>query len=450
MTLDRILDCLERRRIRATYGAVGAVIGKPARSVGAALGGRTRRASWVVNAQDGEPTGYRPHQKHPDLHRTPHVIRTGDELRRICTPSRITGGNGPPRIPAPAPRTAPTRTTGSGRGSNALPRLVTHADWSKNPKKRWCATATLDADGHYRIGAPEPVGDLSTYFTRLLNGAGAGADAVVLSGFDFPIGLPKSYADKARITRFRSALPRFGRGGWSDFYRPADTRSTISVTRPFYPTSRGGTRGTRRQHLVAGLGMQDFDELYRRCEEQPGRNRAAVLFWLVGGNQVGEAAITGWRDLLVPGLANQDVSVSIWPFDGDLVKLLKRPGVVVAETYPADVYRHLDLEVRRNKRSKRRQSDRAEDAGTMNAWARTNQVQLTDRLRAEITHGFGESTDGEDRFDAVVGLLGMLDVVLGNSPSGAPDDATTQIEGWILGQPVPAGSPDPDRSVGDV
>ena len=65
----------------------------------------------------------------------------------------------------------------------------------------------------------------------------------------------------------------------------------------------------------------------------------------------------------------------------------------------------------------------------MNAWARNHQVHLTDRLRAEIADGFGESPDGKDRFDAVVGLLGMLDVVLGNSPSGAPGDATTQIEG---------------------
>ena len=329
-----------------------------------------------------------------------------------------------------------------------MPELVTHADWSKNPNKRWCATATLDGDGHYRIGAPEPVGDLSTYFTRLLRSAGAGA--VVLSGFDFPIGLPKPYADKADVTRFRNALPRFGRGDWGDFYRPADTRSAISVTRPFYPTSRGGTRGTRRQHLVEGLGVQDFKELYRRCDEHPGRNPAAALFWLVGGNQVGEAAITGWRDLLVPALANPDLPVSIWPFDGELAKLLKRPGVVVAETYPADVYRHLDLEIRRHNRSKLRRSDRAKDAGAMNAWARTKQVQLTDRLRTEITHGFGENVGGEDGFDAFVGLLGMLDVVLGTSPSGAPDDAATQIEGWILGQPAPAGSPDRDRSAGAV
>ena len=315
--------------------------------------------------------------------------------------------------------------------TNPRPQMVTHADWSKNPKKRWCSAATLDADGRYRIGAPEPVGDLSAYFTRLLSGVGA--DAVILNGFDFPIGLPKSYADKVGITRFRSALPRFGRGRWRDFYRPADKRSAISVTRPFYPTS---PPGTRRQHLVEGLGMEDFGELYRRCEKQPGRNRAAALFWLVGGSQVGAAAITGWRDLLGPALANKDIAVSIWPFDGDLAELLKRPGVVVAETYPADVYRHLDLEIRRNKRSKRRRLDRAENAGAMNCWARTRQVHLTDRLRKEIADGFGEKPDGEDRFDAVVGLLGMLDVVLGNSPSGEPGDAATQIEGWILGQPV--------------
>ena len=52
MTLDQILDCLERKRIRATYGAVGAVIGRPARGVGAALGKRRQRASWVVNARE--------------------------------------------------------------------------------------------------------------------------------------------------------------------------------------------------------------------------------------------------------------------------------------------------------------------------------------------------------------------------------------------------------------
>lgn len=88
MTLDQILVCLERERVRATYGAVGEVIGRSARNVGAALGNRRKRASWVVNAQTGEPTDYEPTEKHPDLYLTSRIIKTGKELRRLCAESR--------------------------------------------------------------------------------------------------------------------------------------------------------------------------------------------------------------------------------------------------------------------------------------------------------------------------------------------------------------------------
>jgi len=47
------------------------------------------------------------------------------------------------------------------------PKLVTHADWSKNPEKRWDAIAVLDSHGLYEADAPECVEDLSTYFDRL-------------------------------------------------------------------------------------------------------------------------------------------------------------------------------------------------------------------------------------------------------------------------------------------
>ena len=173
--------------------------------------------------------------------------------------------------------------------------------------------------------------------------------------------------------------------------------------------------------------------LYRRCDRCPGCDPAEAIFWLVGPKQVGRAAITGWRDLLAPAMAS-DPPPSIWPFDGCLAELLGRPGIVVAETYPTEMYRHLDLTIRRGGRSKRRQSDRAADAAAMHEWARTNRVHLTSRLHAEIVDGFGAGNDGEDRFDAIVGLLGMLDVILGNLLSGEPEDDTTRIEGWILGR----------------
>jgi len=61
-------------------------------------------------------------------------------------------------------------------------------------------------------------------------------------------------------------------------------------------------------------------------------------------------------------------------------------------------------------------------------------VQLSAALAGDIRDGFGDSPDGEDRFDATVGLFGMLNVIFGHRLSGEPPDPVVrQIEGWILG-----------------
>ena len=80
-TMPEILDFLNEERVRATYGAVGGVLGQPARDVWRALQGQGRRASWVVNGTTGDPTGYTTNQQHPDLYRTQRIIRTGADLR---------------------------------------------------------------------------------------------------------------------------------------------------------------------------------------------------------------------------------------------------------------------------------------------------------------------------------------------------------------------------------
>lgn len=57
------------------------------------------------------------------------------------------------------------------------------------------------------------------------------------------------------------------------------------------------------------------------------------------------------------------------------------------------------------------------------------------QLDSLISDGFGATQVGEDQFDAVVGLLGMLAVVLGIRAEGAPKDgAVSSVEGWIFGQ----------------
>ena len=107
-----------------------------------------------------------------------------------------------------------------------LPSLVAHADWSKDPRKRWCATTVRGPDRRYRAESAEPVGDLGTYFDRLRQRAGGGS---VLAGFDFPIGLPWRYAAKAGLSDFRSALAGFGHGRWRDFYQPGETKAAIGI-----------------------------------------------------------------------------------------------------------------------------------------------------------------------------------------------------------------------------
>lgn len=311
----------------------------------------------------------------------------------------------------------------------APPAVLAHADWSVDARKRWVARAARTATGGYVALAPEPVSHVDDLFDRLAAGAGPGE--TVFAGFDFPLGLPAAYAAAAGIDHFIPALTQFGRGRWSNFYNPAGAQDEISIRRPFYPDKPGGTR---HKHLTDGLGVAGIDDLRRVCDHPTDlRFAASPLFWTLGGQQVGKAAICGWRDLIAPACRSRN-ALHIWPFDGDFATLLDRPGIVVAETYPGEVYAHLRLRIGAPNKSKRNQSDRRDDAAPLLAWAAENAVELSAALAADIRDGFGSGADGEDRFDATVGLFGMLNVVFGRRPPGDPRNRTQRdIEGWILG-----------------
>jgi hypothetical protein len=79
-TLDAILDLLSRFHQRATYGAVGGVLGEAARFV---MRGRSldHRHSWVVNRKTKKPTGYAPAQCDPQLETRPRILGTADALQ---------------------------------------------------------------------------------------------------------------------------------------------------------------------------------------------------------------------------------------------------------------------------------------------------------------------------------------------------------------------------------
>jgi hypothetical protein len=307
--------------------------------------------------------------------------------------------------------------------------LVVHADWSLSPAKRWMAAAVRRNDDTYILQAPEPVGDPLTWLDRLRADTRTGG---VFLGLDFPLGLPLSYAARVGVDNFFDLLPRLGSGEWADFYHVAAAPEEISVRRPFYPFRPGRTR---QQHLLDGLGVHHIDELRRQCDRgYAGRRPAAPIFWTMGAQQVGKAAIAGWRDVLGPALQAR-TNVYLWPFAGALDELLSRGGITIAESYPAEFYGHLSLSFPPGRGGKRSRAARAANAAPLLAWAQANPVTLSDELFASIQDGFGEPAAGEDHFDAVVGLFGMLNVLFGHRPPEEPaDEQVRRVEGWILGQ----------------
>lgn len=248
-------------------------------------------------------------------------------------------------------------------------------------------------------------------------------------GVDLPIGVPRDYARLRQEPDFLTFLRRTGE--LPGFYDVCATLAEVHTERPFYPAR--GIKGMTRASHAAALGlMPDGRALSRLCDRATvERPAGAPVFWTLGANQSGKAAIAAWRDLLLPALDDRE-GLRLWPFEGSLRSLLGPDRVVVAETYPAEALRHLGL---RLKGSKRRQADRAAIAeALLNAMAALH--VRPDRAMIDVVRdGFGADATGEDRFDCTLGVLCVINVLAGNRPDTTPDDPwLTRWEGWVLGQ----------------
>ncbi len=308
--------------------------------------------------------------------------------------------------------------------SAGLRPLAAHADWSADARKRWIAIARPDKIG-WTIAEPELVGNVATLLDRL---RAAAAQAPVALGVDFPIGLPRAYAAALPDPDFPTFLSRLR--DTPDFFRVCVSLSEITPERPFYPAR--GLRGMTRATHAAALGLANPAALSRACDRATAERPAgAPLFWTLGANQTGKAAIAAWRDLLIPALLVTG-QIRLWPFAGPLRELLS-PGVVaIAETYPAEALRQLGL---RLTGSKRRQQDRMALRDALHAVMRRLGASPAPSLAALLADGFGADQAGEDRFDCVLGVLCMLNVLAGGRSDTAPEDAwVTRWEGWVLGQ----------------
>ena len=302
--------------------------------------------------------------------------------------------------------------------------LAAHADWSVDPRKRWITVARRGGPG-WTVTASRPVGDVATLLSRLTREASGGAVAL---GADLPIGLPRAYA----AGRAEADFPAFLRAirGLPDFFAVCGSLDDVGPGRPFYP-ARGVAGMTRLSHALA-LGLGDAAALCRACDRATAERPAgAPLFWTLGANQSGKAAIAAWQTLILPALETPG-RLRLWPFEGPFLSLLSPGSVAMAETYPAEALRHLGIRLRG---SKRRQADRGAAAGALLAAMDLLSAMPDDPMRRAVLDGFGLDAAGEDRFDSVLGLLCVLNVLAGNRPDTAPDDPWIQRwEGWVLGQ----------------
>ncbi len=311
------------------------------------------------------------------------------------------------------------------------PPLVVHADWSKHPDKRWMTVIGHDG-ACWRVHAAEPVEAPETLLARLKARA---CGAAVAFGIDCPIGLPRGYV---AAQGFAGDFPGFLRSldSRAGFLDVAATLDEVGPARPFYP-ARGIAGMTRLSHARA-LGLPDAAALCRACDTATAdRPAGAPLFWTLGANQAGKAAISAWRDMLGPAVRGVDPPL-LWPFEGPLRSLLRPGGVAVAETYPAEALRQLGL---RPAGSKRRQADRMAYAPALAACMRRLGATADPSAQSAIAAGFGADAAGEDRLDCLLGALCVLSVVRGARPDTVPEDPwITQWEGWVLGQTAPTRS----------
>lgn len=298
-------------------------------------------------------------------------------------------------------------------------RTILHADWSVLARKRWAARAERGNDG-WRLHPPEPGVTAETLLELAERGP-------LIAGFDFPIGVPAFYGRQTGFADFAELLDAVGEGDWAGFGRAAGRPEEIGLRRPFYPHRPGGTR---QEDLIRALGAERMDDLRRCCDRAAQEQRpAAPLFWTLGANQVGKAALDGWQRVIRPC---RRAGAALWPFDPG-TEDLSRPFILV-ETYPAEAMHRLRFRAE-GRFSKRRQADRAALGSQILAWAKGAGVRIAGGLKADIRDGFGAHATGEDRFDAFVGLCGMVDLVERKGRAEVPAlDEVKFWEGWIFGR----------------
>lgn len=130
--------------------------------------------------------------------------------------------------------------------------------------------------------------------------------------------------------------------------------------------------------------------------------------------------------MLAPA-ANQ---LNFWPFDGTLPDLLKKPGITVVEIYPKEAYKHLNVLIGAGTGMSKGNRENRKEASKHLYESNLDRIRISRAAESWFTSGF----NSDDDFDAMMGLLSMLQIVTGQYDYSIPDDEIVHdIEGWILG-----------------
>ena len=289
-------------------------------------------------------------------------------------------------------------------------------------RKRWVTIARCQG-ALWQASAPRLVGDPAALAAGLIAAGGPAA-----LGLDLPLGVPRGFAESRQEADFPGFLASLTQN--LDFFTVSPSLETVSPARPFYPAR--GIKGMTRLAHAAALGLADASGLSRLCDRATAERPAgAPVFWTLGANQSGKAAISAWRDWLAPALA-AGAPFKLWPFAGTLHELLQPRQLAIAEVYPAEALRHLGLKLAGSKRA---EAPRRALAPTLRDAMAALHVTPDAALTEMIQTGFGSDAAGEDRFDSLIGLLGLIGVIDGRRPDFIPADPMIRAwEGWVLGQ----------------
>ena len=302
------------------------------------------------------------------------------------------------------------------------------ADWSKSPAKRSVYLADVRERRIAKCIPPGAGWDLEA----LLDVAeDLSRDGSVLIGVDVVLGVPEGYWRSVVEERCQHVPQSFvewlgSRGDFAGFFETVEDPVDWRVDRPWFKVPAGTGGLTTFTSKVEG-GMR------RRIDVATG---AKPLFAVSGiPGTVGSGTREFWKELF-PHLS-RDRRFAIWPFDGELGRLLKECEVVLCETYPGLAYAAAladDLPTGRIRNAKTDRQWRSDACGCLAQadWVREHRIDIgdLDPLRAN-----------DDDFDAHFTAAAVLRCVLEGIGLVDANWTDAKAEGSML----LAGAVEPDR-----